>query len=386
LTKSGGKVTRERLGYNQVIGDLRIMKRLSAPHGKICLMFISLTLLLSSCDQFSLRTPFATTNDPTIQKNDNWLQIYFTNPTATTASNYEGGPDQPLSQAIESARLSVDVAAYSLNLWSIRDALIHAHQRGVVVRAVMESDNMDESEVQDLMDTGIPVIGDQHEGLMHDKFIVIDQDEVWTGSMNFTVGGTYRDNNNLIRIRSAEAAKDYSNEFEEMFTRKRFGPEGKADTPFPDLTIDGTQVEILFSPDDSVAKRLLELINEAQESINFMAYTITSDEIGVAMRDKAQAGIPVIGVMDSGQVSSDGTEYNFFIEAGMDIRLDGNERGLLHHKVLIIDQEIVITGSYNFTASAENNNDENVVVLHDRSAAQKYLEEFQRIYNQAGQP
>jgi phosphatidylserine/phosphatidylglycerophosphate/cardiolipin synthase-like enzyme len=379
-------VARERLGYNQVIGDFRIMNRLTAPHGIIWIIFISLALLLSSCDQFSLRTPFPSTNDPTKQNNDSWLQIYFTDPAATTATNYEGGPDQPLAQAIASARLSVDVAAYSLNLWSIRDALIHAHRRGVIVRAVMESDNMDESEVQDLKDAGIPVIGDQHEGLMHDKFVVIDQNEVWTGSMNFTVGGTYRDNNNLIRIHSAEAAKDYSNEFEEMFTRKRFGPEGKADTPFPDLTIDGTQVEILFSPDDSVAKRLLELINGAQESINFMAYTFTSDEIGAALRDKAQAGIPVVGVMDSGQISSDGTEYNYFIEAGMDVRLDGNERGLLHHKVLIVDQEIVITGSYNFTASAENNNDENVVILHDRSAAQKYQEEFQRIYDQAGQP
>ena len=105
-----------------------------------------------------------------------------------------------LAAAIDGARLSVDVAAYSLNLWSIRDTLIHAHQRGAVVRMVMESDNMDDLEVQDLMDAGIPVVGDQHEGLMHDKFVIVDRAEVWTGSMNYTVGEAYTDNNDLIRI------------------------------------------------------------------------------------------------------------------------------------------------------------------------------------------
>jgi len=356
----------------------------TAPYIKISLLFISVALLLSSCNQFSLRTPSPTTGELTSQNDSDWLQIYFTDPTAASASSYEGGPDQALTKAIETARLSVDVAAYSLNLWSIRDALIHAHKRGVIVRIVMESDNMDVSEVQDLKDAGIQIVGDQHEGLMHDKFVVIDQNEVWTGSMNFTAGGTYWDNNNLICIHSAQAAKDYATEFEEMFAKKRFGPEGKADTPYPDLTINGTQVEIYFSPDDGVAKRILELINNAQDSIDFLAYTMTSDEIGQALRDKAQAGITVKGVMDDGQVKSDGTEYNNFVDAGMDVRLDGNEKGLMHHKVIIIDQEIVITGSYNFTASAEENNDENVVILQDRNAAQRYLEEFQRMVDQAG--
>ena len=96
----------------------------------------------------------------------------------------------------------------SLNLWSIRDALLHAHQRGVVVRLVMESDNMDTSEVQDLLDAGIHIIGDQREGLMHDKFVVIDRSEVWTGSMNYTVTGAYKDNNNLLLIRSAQLTKN----------------------------------------------------------------------------------------------------------------------------------------------------------------------------------
>jgi phosphatidylserine/phosphatidylglycerophosphate/cardiolipin synthase-like enzyme len=62
------------------------------------------------------------------------------------------------------------------------------------------------------------------------------------------------------------------------------------------------------------------------------------------------------------------------------VRLDGNE-GLMHHKVFIIDERIVITGSYNFSASAETTNDENVVILFNPAIAAQYLGEFQRVYD-----
>ena len=88
-----------------------------------------------------------------------WIDIYFTDPESPLASQETGGPDGPLAESIDAARLSVDVAVYSLSLSSIRDALIHAHERGVQVRVVMESDNMDRSAPQALVDAGIPVLG-----------------------------------------------------------------------------------------------------------------------------------------------------------------------------------------------------------------------------------
>jgi phosphatidylserine/phosphatidylglycerophosphate/cardiolipin synthase-like enzyme len=103
-----------------------------------------------------------------------WFELYFTNPESPLSSQLTGGADGPLAKAIDEARLSVDVAIYSLSLNSIRDALIHAHERGVQVRMVMESDNLDRADPQKLKDAGIPIIGDRREGLMHDKFVVID--------------------------------------------------------------------------------------------------------------------------------------------------------------------------------------------------------------------
>jgi phosphatidylserine/phosphatidylglycerophosphate/cardiolipin synthase-like enzyme len=89
-------------------------------------------------------------------------------------------------------------------------------------------------------------------------------------------------------------------------------------------------------------------------------------------------------VMDDTQVTSNqGTEYDPFIQAGLNVRLDGNQDGLMHHKVFIIDQEIVIAGSYNFTTSAEESNDENVVIIFSPEVAGKFMQEFQRIHDQA---
>jgi phosphatidylserine/phosphatidylglycerophosphate/cardiolipin synthase-like enzyme len=365
------------------------MRKLQIARSHYIICFIISTLVLSSC-VFSTSHPTTptTAGAPTDTGSEiGWFRIYFTDPAAPKAADYEGGPDEILADAIDQARLSVDVAAYNFNLWSIRDALIHAHQRGVVVRMVVESDNMEDREVQQIKDAGIPVIGDQQENLMHNKFVVIDRADVWTGSMNFSVGGAYKDNNNLIHLHSIQAAEDYTTEFEEMFISRLFGQDAFADTPFPKLSIKGETVEVYFSPDDHVADRIVELLVSAHESIYFMAYNFTSDDIGNAIRQQAQAGLNVVGLMDEDQVkSSQGSEYDAFMQAGLNVRVDGNPEGLMHHKVIIIDEKIVITGSYNFTASAEEDNDENVVILFSPAAAETYMGEFWRIHDQTEPP
>jgi len=314
-----------------------------------------------------------------------WIDIYFTNPVSPLASQETGGPDGLLAAAIDAARLTVDVAIYSLNLRSIRDALIRAHERGVQVRMVMESDNLDGSAPQALLDAGVPILGDRREGLMHDKFVVIDRSEVWLGSMNFTYSGTYEDNNQLILLRSVKMAENYTKEFEEMFVDDMFGEDVVAETPNPEVRIDGTDMEIYFSPDDGVAQHILDILNYAEESIYFMAFSFTTDEFGEAIRAKADNGLSVAGVMEEEQIKSNvGTEYDFFKQAGLNVFVDGNA-GQMHHKTMIIDEKIVITGSYNFSRSAETRNDENIVIFHSEPIAAFFLQEFQRIYQQSQQ-
>jgi phosphatidylserine/phosphatidylglycerophosphate/cardiolipin synthase-like enzyme len=310
------------------------------------------------------------------------FSVYFTDPTSPSASTLRGGPDAALAEAIDSARYSVDVAIYRLDLWSIRDALIRAHRRGVDVRVITDSDNKDEAEILDLKAAGILLIDDQREPLMHHKFVVIDGIDVWTGSMNFTVSGAYRNNNNLIRIRSRRVGQDYTHEFEEMFLEDRFGALSEADTPYPAVTIDGIQVEVYFSPDDDVEDRIDDVLRRAEKSIDFMVFTFTSDVLSETILARARAGVEVSGVIEWDQASNPGSDYERLRRAGLDVRLDSNPRNM-HHKVIIIDDSIVITGSYNFSRSAEENNDENVLILYDVKVSQEYLLEFKRIYEKS---
>ena len=312
-----------------------------------------------------------------------WFELYFTDPASPLSPQGTGGVDGPIVEAIDDARLSIDVAAYSLSLNSVRNALLRAHDRGVTVRIVMETGNMDRSDPQILIDAGVPIIGDNLQGLMHDKFIVIDKSEVWLGAMNFTDSGTYEDNNNMMRIHSTKIAEDYSVEFNEMFADNKFGPNVVAKTPNPTVTIDDTRIDIYFSPDDGVLNALTSLLNGARESIHFLAFSFTSNELGVIVREKAEAGLTIAGVMDEEQISSNqGTEFDPFKQANLDVRIDGNA-GQMHHKVFIVDEKIVVLGSYNFSQSAEEKNDENLIIVYNAPIAEQFMLEFKRVQSHA---
>ncbi|MEI6289929.1 MAG: phospholipase D-like domain-containing protein [Chloroflexota bacterium] len=309
--------------------------------------------------------------------------IYFTDPQNPAAYTEENGLDKLLVNAINKSRISIDVAAYSLSLYSVQQALINAKHRGVVVRIVMESDNMNDRVPAALQAAGISIIGDHRDGLMHNKFIIIDRSEVWSGSMNFTNTGTYEDNNNLVRINSAKAADDFTVEFEEMFKDDFFGQDVISRTPYPEIDFSNSKIEILFSPDDHAAKKIISLLRSAQKSIYFLAYSFTANDFGDVIRQKEKDGLKIEGVMDEGQIQTNkGTEFTSFLKAGLPVYPDGNP-GLMHHKVIIIDEKIVITGSYNFTSSAERSNDENVIIFYDEKAASDYVKEFQRIFDQS---
>lgn len=359
-------------------------------------MLIILWVFLSACGRVSVTpSPIAdTTQTPAAElapieleagygATGTWMEVYFTNPESPLSPQGTGGVDGPLVQAIEAARLSIDVAAYSITLNSFRNALLNAHDRGVTLRIVMESSNMDTSDVERLLEAGVPIVGDEQNGLMHDKFVVIDKSEVWLGSMNFTDSGTYEDNNHLIRILSPDMAENYTKEFEEMFLENRFGENVLSETPHPTLTIEGTRVDTFFSPDDGVANQIATVLSGAEESIFFLAFSFTSNDLGAIVRDKASGALTVQGVMDEEQITSNqGTEYDPFKQADVDVRIDGID-GQMHHKVFIVDESIVVIGSYNFSRAAEERNDENTLIIYSEALAQQFVLEFRRVWSLA---
>jgi phosphatidylserine/phosphatidylglycerophosphate/cardiolipin synthase-like enzyme len=147
------------------------------------------------------------------------------------------------------------------------------------------------------------------------------------------------------------------------------------------LTIDSIKMETYFSPDDLTAERILALVLEAERSIDFLFYAFTSDPIADALIFQGDRGIRIRGVLDSSQERTGlGSEYTRLRDHDLDVRLDGHQEKM-HHKVIILDERIVITGSYNLTHSAETINDENTLVIHSEEIAEIYLREFEWIFN-----
>lgn len=313
------------------------------------------------------------------------LQVYFTTPAyPETAEGRHGGIDEKLAAAIDAAQKTVDVAAFELDLERVSDALVRAHERGVRVRLVTDSDYEEEYGPQTLLEADIPVVFDARDPFMHNKFVVIDGATVWMGSWNLTNNGTYRNNNNVVVIQSTKLAANYTAEFEEMFTAGAFGASSPDDTPHPQVEVDGILLENFFESEGNVRARILELIEGAETSVYFLAFSFTDDDIAQAMIRQHRAGLTVQGVFEARNAEGAGSDLGALVKAGVDVLEDGNPY-VMHHKVIIIDEALVITGSYNFSASAANNNDENVLIIHNADIAAHYLAEFHRVYQRAAQ-
>ena len=188
----------------------------------------------------------------------------------------------------------------------------------------------------------------------------------------------------MLRFASRQVAADYAREFQQLF-EGRFGTGKSSATPFPHVRAGGVPIEVYFAPEDGVAKYVLQRLESAKRSIHFMTFSYTSSAIADAMVAQAQAGLPVHGVFESQNAGGTGSAFSRVRQGGVDVLEDGNCY-ILHHKVIIIDARTVITGSYNFTNSAEKDNDENLVIVDDPELARTYLDEFERVYAQAQAP
>lgn len=288
------------------------------------------------------------------------------------------GIDDRLVALIGEAEQSVLAAFYDLQLESVADALVARHAAGVRVAIVSDSHYEDRGAVQRCIRAGIPVVFDERSAFMHNKFCVVDGARVWTGSTNVTENGMYRNNNNALLFVSHELAANYDAEFTEMFAQQRFGIRSPRATPYPEVVMDGIRIECYFAPEDRVEKEILDELDDADATIDFMAFSFTSDPIGKAMVARMGKGVRVRGIFEGRNTHDRYSEDDRLRDAGASVYLDANPYNL-HHKVIIVDGETTITGSYNFSKSAEKSNDENVLIIHDPDIAQRYTEEFERL-------
>jgi len=319
-----------------------------------------------------------------------WWEVYFTDPLTTSNPDVLAGSiEEKLIQFITNAQVSIHIASFEFNLTPVANALIDAKNRGVDVKWITDDENGLNYDNQPgrgqfalMTAAGIEVKDDAgRSALMHNKFWIFDQQILWTGSTNITVNGIFKQNNNVLVVHSPEVAYIYEREFQELWTGQ-FGPNAPSTVNNQWVIIDGTPIQVLFSAEDHVVNNLIALVNDAKTSIRFLAFSFTDYPLAKAMIDRAAAGVDVKGIYETFSSTSPSAELKTFWCAKVPVRQDGNP-SFLHDKIIVIDDSIVVTGSLNYSSSADNQNEENVVILDNPDVAALYLQEFDKLWNQA---
>jgi hypothetical protein len=321
------------------------------------------------------------------------IRPYFNHSVDNSFSNGVDAQDlgtafaDTISAYIALAQNTLDICVYNASSTIIASAINTAYSNGVSVRYIADDD------VTNIMlsslNASIPVVyrDPAPAGIMHNKFIIVDANTTnnsWIlgGSTNWTnPTNLINDYNNMIFIQDEAIAKAYTLEFEEMWGGV-FGANKLDNTPHKFMT-DGKLVEVYFSPSDQTTSHILETIENVDNTLEFGLLSFTRDDLGQAVIDKdIEFGVVARGIIES-KNSNNGGEYDNLLNASVDVRSHEGVAHTLHHKYLITDANTssdptVLTGSHNWSNNAENNSDENTLIIHDATIANIYLQEFEK--------
>ncbi|MDB9417864.1 DUF655 domain-containing protein [Microcystis aeruginosa] len=427
--------------------------------------------LLGGCHSLN-----AIQNRPQPLPQDQYIQVYF-NYNQAQGSNYTdpyrqiNRPGDNLEQIIidniNSAKSSIDLAVQELRLPAIAQALVARQQQGIKVRVILEniynkpihtlaknqeqSSDQEQERYQNLVDlvdinrdgqlsaeeiaqrdaitilkkAGIPLIDDSADrskgsGLMHHKFMVIDNHTTLISSANYTLSDIHGDfsnpktvgnANHLLVITNPLLARVFQKEFNLMWGRDdqpRFGldkPYRKPQT----ITIGNSSLTVKFSPDSTAYPWAItsngligETLNKAKQSVDLALFVFTEQPLANILDQRHQKGIEIKALIDPsfafryysegldllGVALSNKCRYepdnqpwqNPINTLGVPTLAVGDK---LHHKFGLIDDKIVITGSHNWSKAANHQNDEALVIINNPTVAAHFDREFQYLYRTA---
>jgi phosphatidylserine/phosphatidylglycerophosphate/cardiolipin synthase-like enzyme len=261
----------------------------------------------------------------------------------------------------------IHCALFHISRQNLINELNKSHIAGDEVRIIVDNENY--KQVNQL-----PFIRhDTSSQLSHNKFCIFDNKKILTGSFNPTSWDDKNDNN-IVLIESKYLAKNYKDEFNELWN-SIFGKGEKVKHPI--ITYNNITIENYFCPEDNCEKNIIKILQTANKSIYFMTFAFTSTNIADTIIKKHIKDVEVIGVYEKSQRSI-WKENNFITKKPLRIRQDNNKYNM-HHKFFIIDNKTVITGSMNPTISGNKRNDENILIIHDKEISQKFIKELYNV-------
>jgi phosphatidylserine/phosphatidylglycerophosphate/cardiolipin synthase-like enzyme len=152
---------------------------------------------------------------------------------------------------------------------------------------------------------------------------------------------------------------------------------GCSTTQSTDLSLKNTPVLVYFSPNGGAADAIVRELGEAKTEILVQAYSFTNKDIAKALVDAKKRGVHVEIILDKSNISAKYSAGDFTAHMDIPTYIDA-QHAIAHNKIIIIDGETVITGSFNFTKAAEEKNAENLLILKNRDLAKQYIDNWNK--------
>jgi len=315
---------------------------------------------------------------------------------------------------VAGARSTLDIAVQELDSEPIAQAILDARWRGIQINLFLEQDYLrsvlkekkgipvlpfakagetaadalrrvqwgaDDSELAPnrrilaaLLRSGIEVRGDFNPKIFHQKFVLRDyragratkpgDPALLSGSANFTQTDTHRNLNHVFVFNSTSVCRQYELEFDEL-SLGRFGRQIHGDVPKL-FNIAGVPTKVLFAPEHTPELEIMKQMLKGAKDISFAIFTFAgSSGIDDTMIALARSDIPITGVVDRGQAGHGWAAPRTMNHPKITLFQPTKASGVrkLHHKLMVIDERVVVAGSFNYTEPANDYNDENIFVL-----------------------
>lgn len=336
------------------------------------------------------------------------VDVFFNDPGARLDTVWYSDAVRIMVDLIDNAETSIEFAVMGFSHPDVVSAFERAFDRGLQLKMVGDAGHLYNDGYQLFTERHIPMVTGNMAHIMHDKFMIVDRRFVFASTANWTPTDLENNSNNFALIDNPAVAADFADEHEQMWQ----GVYG-----FNKVEIDNgrvyevgdTTVEVWFSPNEDAMGRILELVDAAQERVSFTIFAFTKDQVGSAFIRKHEELVTrglvtegdrsfgVSGVIDQSQLHSNGQYHEVYRLLGADIplQLDGNDAsrqpgdyqaggGRLHSKTMVIDPDgenpVVISGSFNWSSSATQSNDEFLLVFHGPRIAGQFKDYFEYLW------
>lgn len=146
--------------------------------------------------------------------------------------------------------------------------------------------------------------------------------------------------------------------------------------PDPDETPESDEIAVYFTPGDQATEAIVEALAAAKKTVHVQAYSFTSAPIAAALVAAEKRGVQVKAILDKSNRTAKYSAADFLAHEGVPTYIDA-KHAIAHNKIMIIDDETVITGSFNFTKAAQEKNAENLLIIQNEDLAERYEQNWE---------